>query len=539
MSCIVCNGTVTIVLDCGMQPVSSRFVKAEQEREALFPLALGVCETCCLVQLSKKFPQQELIPKYDWIKYQEPEEHVDMLAHIIAGLKGKRVLGISPKEDSTLEKLKRCTTYRLTEADLGCSLGSESVQKALGEKADEIVKKHGTFLTVIARQIFEHTYNPEAFIDALKKLSTHDGTIIIEVPDSTKQLEMLDYGMLWEEHVIYFTPATLKNTLARYGLKTIQFFVYPYPTEPSIIAIVKKGKQEQLLINEKERAVIYGQLFQQRKAEVREYVAEQQKKGKIALFGAGHMACMLLNLFNLKDYTDVIIDDSEHKREMMMPLSHLKIQNSLSDIKTLLLTVNPNTEEKIIAKKSSFQGQVVSLCPGSSRALSLWKEKNKEVFYSAQPFPILSKRDIDVLKEKAQHTERQRSRLCTHPDENAVVHEMFIIHNRNTYVRPHKHLKKTESLHIIEGTATVILFDDNGNITRKVMLGDYNSGYPFYYRMNSSTYHMLVITSETLAFVEAATGPFDKSETVFPSWAPEEKDKEKVEQLMNKIRGAL
>ncbi|HLC20111.1 MAG TPA: WbuC family cupin fold metalloprotein, partial [Candidatus Nanoarchaeia archaeon] len=316
-------------------------------------------------------------------------------------------------------------------------------------------------------------------------------------------------------------------------------FAYPYPTEPSIIAIVKKVKQKQFSINEKERAVRYGQLFQQRKADVREYLAEQQKKGKIALFGAGHMACMLLNLFNLKDYTDTIIDDSEHKRGMMMPLSHLKIQNNLSDIKTLLLTVNPNAEEKIIAKNSLFQGQVVSLCPGSSRALSQWKEKSKEVFYSAQQFPILSKRDIDVLKEKAQNTERQRSRLCTHPDENAVVHEMFIIHKRNTYIRPHKHMKKTESLHIIEGTATLIVFDNDGNITKKVMLGDYNSGYPFYYRMNSVTYHMLVITSETLAFVEAATGPFDKSEMVFPSWAPEENDKEKVELLMNKIRGAL
>ena len=199
MNCSVCKGQVTTVLDCGMQPVSNRFVK-DAETEALFPLALGVCESCSLVQLSKRIPQEELVPKYNWISYTEPEEHVPMLAKIIAGLPGKRVLGISPKEDSTL-KLLEAQTYRLTEADIG-PLGSESIQKNLSQRVNNIIKTHGTFPIVIARQIFEHAYDPEAFINALKQLTTDDGTIIIEVPDATKQLESLDYGMIWEEHVM-------------------------------------------------------------------------------------------------------------------------------------------------------------------------------------------------------------------------------------------------------------------------------------------------------------------------------------------------
>lgn len=46
---------------------------------------------------------------------------------------------------------------------------------------------------------------------------------------------------------------------------------------------------------------------------------------------------------------------------------------------------------------------------------------------------------------------------------------------------------------------------------------------------------MLIIRSETLVFIEAATGPFDKNETVFPSWAPEEGDTE-VQQFMEKVK---
>ena len=74
---------------------------------------------------------------------------------------------------------------------------------------------------------------------------------------------------------------------------------------------------------------------------------------------------------------------------------------------------------------------------------------------------------------------RSRIRLCAHPDVNDTLHEMLIVHEKGTYVRPHKHLNKTESVHIIEGSVDVVIFDDDGNITDVIQMGDYKSGRNF------------------------------------------------------------
>ena len=55
---------------------------------------------------------------------------------------------------------------------------------------------------------------------------------------------------------------------------------------------------------------------------------------------------------------------------------------------------------------------------------------------------------------------RQRARYCTHSLVDDEVHEMVIYHKEGTYIRPHKHIGKTESFHLIDGEADVVFFDD-------------------------------------------------------------------------------
>ena len=50
--------------------------------------------------------------------------------------------------------------------------------------------------------------------------------------------------------------------------------------------------------------------------------------------------------------------------------------------------------------------------------------------------------------------------------QNDQLHEMFIIHTKDCYVSPHKHLGKVESMSILEGEVDVILFHNNGKIMK-------------------------------------------------------------------------
>ena len=146
---------------------------------------------------------------------------------------------------------------------------------------------------------------------------------------------------------------------------------------------------------------------------------------------------------------------------------------------------------------------------------------NEEVLYSKDALTIAEKSDIIELKLISKSNIRNRIRLCTHLNQIDLLHEMIIVHEKNTYVRPHKHIGKSESTHIIEGIVDVVLFDEDGLIAQVIQMGDYASGKPFFYRMATPFYHTLIIRSDVLVFHETTNGPFDKKSTIFAPWAPE------------------
>lgn len=145
---------------------------------------------------------------------------------------------------------------------------------------------------------------------------------------------------------------------------------------------------------------------------------------------------------------------------------------------------------------------------------------NEEVWFPASPSVVVSKDDLEQLKRQADKNVRKRMRFCAHQNEQEPVHEMFIVHTPHTYVRPHKHLKKNESFHVLEGLADVVVFDDQGRPLEVLPMGAYDSGRLFYYRSADARYHTVLVRSEVLVFYEAAQGPFHRSDTVFPAWAP-------------------
>ena len=116
---------------------------------------------------------------------------------------------------------------------------------------------------------------------------------------------------------------------------------------------------------------------------------------------------------------------------------------------------------------------------------------------------------------------------------------MFIVHAKDAYVRPHKHVNKPESLFLIEGEVDVVFFDDLGGITKIVEMGPMTSGKTFYYRLADPWFHTLCIKTDVIVFYEVTQGPFNREETVFPSWAPDGSDFSEVEAYMQGVTKSI
>ena len=122
-----------------------------------------------------------------------------------------------------------------------------------------------------------------------------------------------------------------------------------------------------------------------------------------------------------------------------------------------------------------------------------FKEITSEVLVANGPLAQVGRADIELLKKKAAANPRRRMRICAHRENADRIHEMLIVLAGDCYIRPHKHFGKSESLHLIEGSASAVFFDDSGTVTEVVPLGDYSSGHPFYYRLEVPRIHTLLI----------------------------------------------
>lgn len=402
-TCRVCNAkSLEKLLDVGEQPISNRFISNSSNSEYKHPLVMGQCKNCGLIQLVNQPSVKELLPAYDWITYNEPEGHLDDLTEKLVSLPGinnnSTFLGISFKEDTTLERINKRgygNTRRIDTAnDLGIaetSAGIETIQDRLNHKTvDGLIHKYGISDMVIARHILEHTFDTKQFMKMIRRLVKPDGYLVFEAPDCTQVLETFDYSTLWEEHILYFTPETFNNSLSLGGFSKVWHGLYKYPIENSMIGIVQPktdAKQSfssnKFLAGEKRRARNFAKGFEKWKESVNSYLGNfRQKYGKIAIFGAGHSACMYINVMDLKNYIEFVVDDNPNKKGLFMPGSRLPIYSSdfliKANIKLCLLSLSPESEAKVINKNHVFLdkgGKFVSIFPASKNALNIVKKE--------------------------------------------------------------------------------------------------------------------------------------------------------------------
>ena len=150
------------------------------------------------------------------------------------------------------------------------------------------------------------------------------------------------------------------------------------------------------------------------------------------------------------------------------------------------------------------------------------RKESDEVLYPLNDIVALDLEDMDELKRLAQLNSRRRVRLCAHRNPQDKLHEMFIVHAMECYIRPHKHPEKVESINILEGAVDVVLFFEDGSIRRVIEMGDLRSGRRFFLRLDEPVYHTLLIRTPFLVFHEITQGPFQPKSSEFPVWAPAE-----------------
>jgi len=384
------------LIDFDAKPRCFDFTNTKSEKLLLFDFSVLQSRKSGLVQLKNPIPADYLHPKYNWIRNKEPDDHADIITqYIFQDLKDNNstVLFLSIYDKKIFDSVKKSFGPRAILLnpleDLGISKqvpGQALIQEKINtDIAKQLSEKYGKFDLIITCRLLEHAGNISIFINGLNQLLKPGGKIIVEVPDSTKSLLQGDIAMLWEEHIYYFTPESLRIEFELHGYSLEKYISYYYPQENALVGIFTQNNKIDkstisLPFGEYAIADIFLKKINYLKSEMKnELIKLKNKFGKIAIFGAGHRTIMFLNLLNLSDEISFAIDDDENKQNYSLPGSNLRIKNSNTikenKIGVCLLSVNLAIEEKIksIVNAKSGRGiQFYSISPDSKYSLPIF-----------------------------------------------------------------------------------------------------------------------------------------------------------------------
>jgi SAM-dependent methyltransferase len=385
--CRICGSSeIHPVLDLGHTPLADRLVKPSQldEQDQRFPLEVGFCSNCSLLQIMETVPPSVLFcddyPYYssfsDYLLKHSKENvegiikerdlGADSLAIELASndgylLKnyvnhGIPVLGIDPAEGpaNEAEKIGVPTVIDFFSKAFSNRLVAE------GKKAD----------VIHANNVLAHVADLNDFVSGIAHLLKDDGVAVIEAPYVKDLVDHCEFDTIYHEHLCYFSVTALNQLFKQHKLSlnrvvrlslhggSLRLFVgKKNEVEPSVTELLELEKSSGV------DKVNYYQDFSTRVNHIKEslkfLLKDLKSKGNsIAAYGAAAKGSTLINTSGIgTELIDFVVDKNVHKQGLFMPGQHIPIYSPdviLEKMPNFMLILPWNVTNEILSQQKEY-----------------------------------------------------------------------------------------------------------------------------------------------------------------------------------------
>jgi hypothetical protein len=338
------------VLDLGKTPPANTLPAHPSDPETFYPLQLGVCPDCWLVQQMEIVPDVELYSAdyafYSSASLPKQAYHRDL---------ARRLLREHPSQARQLTVEVACNDGDLLRhfSDVGCrTLGVDpasgpaakarerglEVQTASfsAEVAAQIRDSHGPAGLVIANHVVAHVVDLDDFFAGLDVLLADDGVAVVEVQYLMDLLVGNQIDHVYHEHRYHFSLTALaavasrhrlhvtdvRHTPAQSGSINVTLTRHDNPTP----AVVRMLDSERWLRNQSAYQSLQGRAEHIRHQLVGLLDDEVSAGRRIAGYAAPAKATTLLNWCGIgPDVIEYVVDTTPYKQGRYIPGVHLPI----------------------------------------------------------------------------------------------------------------------------------------------------------------------------------------------------------------------
>jgi hypothetical protein len=257
MQCRSCGAPVRSFLDLGSTPLANSFLKEDQleSDEPFFPLEVGFCETCTLVQLMHTVPPERIFRDYVYVTSTSSSitAHFRELARaaverfaltprdlvvefgsndgtLLRGFEpfGVRTLGVEPATNI---------------AEIARSNGVDTVNEFFAPGVARRVRdEHGPAALMVGCNVVAHIPDLNATMEGVAALLADEGVFQMEAPYLLELLDRAEFDTIYHEHFFYFSLTALAHVLGRHGLRIFDVDLFPAVHGGSIrVSVCRQG----------------------------------------------------------------------------------------------------------------------------------------------------------------------------------------------------------------------------------------------------------------------------------------------------------
>jgi methylation protein EvaC len=356
MRCRLCDGAVVEFISFGRQPMANAFLEPAQfDREFFYRLAVGMCQSCTLVQLIDEVPNERMFHKeypYHSSGSMTMRAHFgDMARHLIAAeLTGPDplIVEIGANDGAMLHTVAEAGLRHVgvepcdNLARLAERRGVTVVDSYFGaETGAAVAAEHGPADVIYSANTFSHISDVHSVMRGIDALLSKTGIFVVEDPYFLDIVSLTSFDQVYDEHIYFFTARSISALAEAYGFELVdaqRLAVHGgevrytiarsgvRPPEPSVQELISLEQRRGLTSEATLRQ--FAANAARHRDELRTLLQDLNARGqRVAGYGATGKSATVLNYCGIgPDLLEFVCDSTPAKQGRYTPGSHIPVR---------------------------------------------------------------------------------------------------------------------------------------------------------------------------------------------------------------------
>lgn len=386
--CRICNHKLAPIMSFGDMPIANGFLsKDEFDQEYFFELAIGFCPQCFMVQLLEQ-PDREVMFHENYAFFSSTsmrmrdhfQRYAEWVIQTYLPAENPFVVEIGSNDGIMLQFFAQRGIHHLG-AEPSANVAQVAIQKGIQTEiaffdealAEKIVREHGQADAILAANVICHIPYLHSVVKGVKKLLKPEGVFIFEDPYLVDILQKTSYDQIYDEHVFYFSIASLASLFAQHDMEIVDVLPQNVHGGSMRYIIANKGQRQDServrLYRQQEEAMQIFSLdtYQQFCSHVEEsrdklmsLLREVKQSGKkVVGYAATSKSTTVINYCGITpDLVEYISDTTPIKQGKYSPGMHIPVrpyQEFTRNYPDYALLFGWNHAEEIFAKEQAFK----------------------------------------------------------------------------------------------------------------------------------------------------------------------------------------